>query len=544
MCSSLERFYDKVARFCLVILTAGYFLTGAASSQIISEGLGELDLWAVNFLENDEQALPATSWAASDGETLLALTRTARTRRLSPVEHVLMRRLVLSPADTPEGEGNGALLSERVRLMFQIGEASAAAQLLPTLQTAPEGFNTEEVAVDLQLAIGQTDAACLSGAGAGKTGMFWSKLRAVCFALEDNFEEAELAMELAGASSGDDGWFSRAIFAASGALKTKPEARFDDGLSLALSAKAGLEPSVRTIANSRLDLAAAIARQDTFNPAMRVQAAGVAAEAGLLTRAEHRALYKALVESDGFSPRTQLEVALKVTLSDGADPLAKARALRAALRTARGNAARYSAVARLLLPDVKSIQPSQQTERMMMDFASASLAAGAPDEAARWMSSASDADGALFEHSWLIGVLAMTGAEQGDADQMADVARVLIAQGKTREQKQAVTRLFVLWNAVGIDLPHDARNMLAGPALKAPTVQKLPAFLTTSISAAGRQQAGAEAVLRILRVTNGDAYKLAANDVSALIGALTALGQSDAARMLALEATGYWRTSL
>ena len=86
--------------------------------------------------------------------------------------------------------------------------------------------------------------------------------------------------------------------------------------------------------------------------------------------------------------------------------------------------------------------------------------------------------------------------------------------------------------------------MLAGPALKAPTVQKLPAFLTTSISAAGRQQAGAEAVLRILRVTNGDAYKLAANDVSALIGALTALGQSDAARMLALEATGYWRTSL
>lgn len=516
-----------------------------ANGQVQSAGLGEPDLWTVGFLASGEVSLPTQSWAAADSDDLLMLTRVARTGRLSPVEQTLMRRLVLSAASAPDTERRDALLAERARLMFQIGEASAAAQLLPSLKEAPAGLDTEEVAVDLQLAIGQTEAACLSGAGAGRDGVFWTKLRAVCFALEDRFEEAELAMELAASQGVRDQWLSNAIFAASGVLTKNPEAHFDSGLSLAISAKAGLAPSISTIANSRLDLAAAIARQDTFNPAMRVQAAGVAAEAGLLLAQEHRAVYQALVESEGFSPRTPLEVALHITMKAGNTSDSKARSLRAALRTARGNAARFSAVSRLLLEDIKSLTPSETTARMAGDFIKASLAADAPEEAVRWADHAGATPTDMFEQVWDVGIIVLAGGDV-PADTASKTGMMLIETAKTIKQKQAAARLFVLWDGVGISLPAAARGFLAESQFPKQAGLRNPAspYLLASLEAAANAGAGAEVVLRMLALTDGDLSGLPASDVTALISALRALGQDDAARMLALEATGYWRTRL
>ncbi len=516
-----------------------------AAGQVQSGGLAEPDLWTVGFQISREESLPTQSWAAADSDDLLTLTRVARTRRLSPVEQTLMRRLVLSAASAPESDKSDELLAERARLMFQIGEASAAAQLLPSLKVAPTGLNTDEVAVDLQLAIGETEAACLSRAGEGREEDFWVKLRAVCFTLEGRFEEAELAMELAASQGVTDGWLSNAIFAASGGLNNKPAARFDNGLSLAISAKAGLEPSISTIANSRLDLAAAIARQDTFSPAMRVQAAGVAAEAGLLPAQEHRALYKALIESEGFSPRTPLEVALHTTMKDGNDNSAKARTLRAALGTARGNPARFGAVSRLLLEDLEALRPSDTTARMATDFITASLAAGAPDEALRWAENAPGSDGVMFEPSWLVGIMVLAGADMPE-DTASKTVAALMETAKTTKQKQAAARLFVLWDAAGIDLPAKARGFLADrPAPNKSASDKTASpYLLASIEAAARAQAGAELVFQALALTNGDAYSLTPNEARTLVKSLRVLGQEDAARMLAIEATGYWRKSL
>lgn len=518
---------------------------GGAYGQVQSRALPDADLWTVSFLSADETPLPASSWAASDSADLLALTRTARTRLLSPAEQVLMRRLVLSSAAAPDSVRSDALLAERARIMFQIGEASAASQLLPTLNVKPIDLDTEEIAVDLQLAIGQTEAACLGGAGEGQEGAFWVKLRAVCFALDDNFEEAELAMELAGAQGVNDAWLSRAIFAASGVLTTKPEARFDSGLSLAISAKSALEPSGRTIANSRLDLAAAIARQDTFSPAMRVQAAGVAAEAGLLAASEHRALYKALIESEGFSPRTPLEVALKTTLETGNSQGAKARAVRAALRTARGNPARYAAVSRLLLADIKALSPSEQTSRMVLDFTYASLAAEAPDEALRWGQGSGEAAGDPFERVWMTGIMVL-GSADADKETSGEAMTALIEAAKTNKQKAAASRVLILSHAMGVVLPVEARTFLArSPAPRAQNArQGISPHLRASISAAAKDGAAAEVILRALALIKGDAYKLSSADAASLVTALRDLGQHDAARLLALEATGYWRSSL
>lgn len=535
--------FSRLMRHFSAVLS-GFILGGLSFAQVQSGGLPDPDLWTVSFLNTTETALPETSWAASDSADLLSLTRTTRTRNLSPLEQTLMRRLVLSPATAPKDDGRDELLAERARLMFQIGEASAAAQLLPTLNTPPVGFDADEVAVDLQLAIGQTDAACLNGVGDKQTGAFWTRLRAVCFALEGNSQEAELAMELAGAQGINDVWLSKAIFATSGALPNKPEARFDSGLSLAISAKAGLEPSISTIANSRLDLAAAIARQDTFSPSMRVQAAGVAAEAGLLNGEDHRELYKALVQSEGFDPRTPLEVALQMTLTEGSNPSAQARALRAALQTARGNAARYSAVARLLMPDIRTLPFVPGNARMALDFAGAALATGDLKATRDWIALGVEED--PFLAAWMLGLSALSDSEGVENASMAMIAEALLVNGKSLKQKQANMRLFMLWQAAGLQVPPQARAFLAEPAGLTDDYKQKPASeaLKASILAAADAGAGAETLLRLLAIVKGDAYRLPVQDVTALIKALRSLGQRDAARALALEASGYWHQTL
>ena len=60
--------------------------------------------------------------------------------------------------------------------------------------------------------------------------------------------------------------------------------------------------------------------------------------------------------------------------------------------------------------------------------------------------------------------------------------------------------------------------------------------------AATRSGAAAETVLRTLDITGGDPSKLDAADLAILVDALRRIGAEDAARVLAVEATGYWKT--
>ena len=122
----------------------------------------------------------------------------------------------------------------------------------------------------------------------------------------------------------------------------------------------------------------------------------------------------------------------------------------------------------------------------------------------------------------------------------------LIEAAKTEQQREAAARLFLLWESVGIALPADARGFLVKS--RAPInggVRKgVSPYLLTSLQAAAHSKAGAEVILRALALTNGDAYALTAQEAQALVKSLVVLGQDDAARALAMEATGYWRAAL
>ncbi len=513
-------------------------------AQVEEGGLDAIDPWGLGFLEPGEGALPSGMWNASRAEDLLPMMRSVRTHALTPAERTLLRRVVLSPAEKPDGDKADTVLAQRARIMYQLGEAAAAAELMARLDKPPQGMDAEALAADLQLALGNQAAACGELTKPDRTDGYWAKLRAVCAVLQGNDSGAELAIELAQTQGVYDAWLFSAIYAATGDTQGRPLARFDSGLNLALSTKVELTPPINAVSVSRPDLAAAMATRTSLPSDLRVQAAGVAAQASLLSAADHRATYEALFQEEGYTAGSPLEVALFGMRNPAAPNAAKSRMLAAALRSAAGDAARFAAVSRLVQTDIESLPQGADTARQALMFARASLAAGDASAAASW-SGATEYEGVpspdRFEAAWIDGLVILGGGDASPASVEAVTTRLVeAAQGRNR--RRAAGKLFALWAAFGITPPAEARALMN--AQSDAGTRRLNSWNVMAAKAAADGDAAGEAILQILGFTKGDPTQLAVTDLTILIAALREIGADDAARVLALEATGYWNASL
>ncbi|MEO0983827.1 MAG: hypothetical protein AAFX03_14375 [Pseudomonadota bacterium] len=429
-------------------LFASFAIAAApAAAQVEVGDLGALDPWGLGYLAEGEPSLPSDFWRASVAEDLLPLMNRARTSNLTPVERTLLRRVVLSPGARPGGDKEKDLLAERARIMFDLGEAAAAADLMSRLEQSPTGLNSEEVAADLELALGNEASACEKAESPPNERPFWMKLRTVCFALQDDFDRAALAIELAESQGVADQWLWAAVLAASGESPNRPDARFETGLTLSISAKSQLRPATETATASRPDLAAAIARREAFTPDIRVQSAGAAAESGLIDASEHRAAYEALLGVEGFNPGTALEAAVATASNPDATLDDEGRTLASALATAQGNPARYAAVSRLLKSDLDALEPVDALDRYALRFARASLAAGDAAAATAWAASAAPEEGDEassvdpFEVAWIEGLAILAGLDRSEAE-IAEVGARIAETARGQAREAAAVKLF------------------------------------------------------------------------------------------------------
>lgn len=531
-------------RAALAATALGIGLMGLspAEAQVEEGGLDFVDAFGVGYLEEGEPAMPTNMWKASRTEDLLPLIRQVRTRQLTPAERMLLRRVALSPAARPEGERAEAVLAERARILYELGEAEAAADLLGRLEENPRGLNAAELSVDLQLALGNAATACSALDDPDNTGAFWAKLRAVCAVLREDAQAAELAVELAAAQGVEDAWFTRAVFAATLEDPGETPARFDSGLNLALSTAAGLAPPENAVAAARPDLAAAMARRETIPVGVRVQAAGVAAEAGLLTGEEHRELYSDLLKTEGFEPARAIEVAVLALDDVTTQEIERARKLAMALRSSAGRPARFAAAARLFEEDLSRIGRNAQTARYGLIFARAALAAGDLERAAAWvratqLSDAPEPD--AFDLAVTRALLVLAGHDRSD-DTVQAVADALVeAAGEEDGKRLQAARLFALWTARHVPPPAVARSLMAqAPAENGAEAQD---WRMLAVRAAANADAAGEVVVATLALTQGDPTRLTATDLVAVLDTLSEIGAGDAAELLALEATGYWK---
>ena len=582
-------------------------LSCPAHAQIEDSWLEQVDPWGISYLEDDEPALRTRMWRGARGEDLLALMQEARTKGLSPAEQMLMRRLALSAGQAPEGEDSDALLAERARIAFELGEAAAAAGQFAELESP----DAAAMAADLNLVLGNEATACGELSTPGLEGDYWPKLRAVCAALAGNTSGAELAMEMAQAQGVEDSWLSAAIFALSGVAPKPPKAKFDSGIGFVMSNRAFLEVTPDAVPQDRADIAAAMARRKLTPPDARVKAAQVAAEAGLIDREEFRIAYNSALAADGFNPRTLLSEA-KFADADGARSDAEtAEAIAAALEEAQQNPARFAATASLLRDGMARLPLGPDTEDKALLFARASIAAGELEEALRWVTPpepepepepvvlepqtptalledigpAPEDDPALnaepaaepdndadltdagteetdpgaeedalppepepepepipdppsFDAAW-VGALVILSDPDASKSAIRKAADDLITAAQVEGKAEAAARIFALWTAAGTAPPSEARTFLS---LESPVddASSAPGD-AIAVWAAARSGTAAEVVLRTVSLTNGDASELGLADITLILAALEDIGAGDAARLLALEATGYWK---
>lgn len=596
-------------------------LSCPARAQIEDSGLEQVDPWGISYLGEDEPTLRTRMWRGAHADDLLALMETVRTSGLTPAEHMLLRRLALSPARAPGGTAQDSLLAERARIAFELGEAIAAAGQMARLKVAPIGTDPAVTAADLNLVLGNEASACDMLNQPDLEGEYWAKLRAVCAALAGNTSGAELAMEIAQAQGVNDPWLASAIFAASGITPNPPEARFDSGLNFAISSRANLDVAADAVPEGRPELAAAMARRKLMPPAVRVKAAGLAAEAGLLTPEEYRTAYNSALAADGFTPSTSLDKAIFLASDSFVATEEKSQAIAEALTDASASPARFAAVSGLMLADIARLPAGPETASNALIFARASLAAGDVSEATRWItppqpevttvevaevtagdapaetaseeaaagspavepvietrdgepaagssdveaqapsedrptivltdspSDATDPEETAerpvpepllpdFETVW-IGALVVLADARAESDVVDEAARKLMLAAKTEEERRKAARVFALWTGAGTAPPSDARAWLAAEDATDTAAEVLPEAL--AVLASARSGTAAETILRTLALTDGDPSALDLADLMLLLTALHDIGADDAARRLALEASGYWR---
>ncbi|MEM6535995.1 MAG: hypothetical protein AAF613_10180, partial [Pseudomonadota bacterium] len=160
-------------------LGVGLMASLSAGAQVESESMSDLSVWGERLQAADERDFPNTLWSGSDTETLLAALASVRTENLTPAESMLLRRVVLSPARKPKGEGAEALLAARADILLALGEAEAAAAIVPRAPDDGATMSREAVKTDLMMARGNEASACGRLDSAVSNEYYWLKLRAV-----------------------------------------------------------------------------------------------------------------------------------------------------------------------------------------------------------------------------------------------------------------------------------------------------------------------------------------------------------------------------
>ena len=150
--------FSRAALAAIMLAAAG--LSTAAQAQIEADSMDDLNAWGQRYLSSNESEFPSSLWRNSDDDTLLLLLQSVRTSELSPAERQLLRQTILSPATRPRGAQAEALLAERARLMLELGEARAAAALVPHLKQDARGLDAETLAVDLDMTEASLAARC------------------------------------------------------------------------------------------------------------------------------------------------------------------------------------------------------------------------------------------------------------------------------------------------------------------------------------------------------------------------------------------------
>lgn len=499
-------------------------------APIETQELRQLDAWSVAAITRQQGALDANLWERSDANFVAALLDRVPSMFESPAVSALTRRVLYSGGDGPRGDAPTAA-RKRFEALGRIGAAEALAVMAAGAGSGASDPAIATYAAQAELARGNRVEACQRGRAAANesTSAFLLRLRAFCAAAGGDRAAADLALELARGSGGqDDPWYTGAVAAAGGAPSARPPAaRYGTSLDAQLSIAAGLRPGPNPLNNASTLALSALARNERAPQPVRAQAAALAYRRGALTAAETRAIFQATPPeiTSGLPPAV---VALRqVEAAPGT--LAAATAIAGELRRATA-IADFAATSRFFHQDIAALTTAPDPASALL-FARAAVATEDMQLATRLVQSAGQAGIDRSALAPLETIIAIAGRVRGEAT--TAVVRTRIASGGA-SLSRATARDVTLMAALGFQLDGDAQTFLLTNAPQGGV--RADAGAMAALHSAVERRAVAEGALLAAIAAGEGPSRLDADSAAEIIRALRALRLDDEARRFAIEA--------
>jgi hypothetical protein len=552
------------ARNKLAALAAAWLLAAAlpaASAQTVSAApLAAADPWGAGWLGKAD-TLPNTFWSGSDADTIAPLLAGLKVESLSPAARGLLRRILLSSTRSPaRGEADGvALIPERLRLLEQLGEGQRSVDLRGRFASTDWGKTSDRLASEMELVAGRSETACARVASRRADDADWMPVRALCYALAEDYDAAALVAEqVVNADGSANTWLLSAIETMREPTKTRPAGRYATPFDTAVSVSAKLSAPSNAFAAMPGDIALGVVRHVGATPEQKRAALPRAVDQGKANAADIVAVAtleaaKPAAPARGAKPKTDhFALALAAMKDDTLGAEGKADAYASALDAAE-TSLEFRTVAIAIAAPLKALAKTEATRPHAESFARAALSVGDEALAADWrklMNTAPPETADVWAAARIDLMLDYAGAQVDSADTLKRLlssvppAPEAAAKAATPAERQAElrrienTRVLFLYVGSGRILPSAARAMLASQKTAGRGVSD---SVLARMEAALDAKANGEAALAGVPLVGSDASALSFAGLGDLIAHLRRAGLEKDADAIALEALQVWK---
>ncbi|HEC90512.1 MAG TPA: hypothetical protein ENI55_02475 [Alphaproteobacteria bacterium] len=456
--------------------------------------LAAMNADGIGVLSDKEGGFGAAMWKGTERSLLDTLLPRLPVKTNSPAMRGLIRRLLLSAADAPQGKAPpGKLIETRVKLLASMGDLAAVNRLLDAVPDRAKSEPLARIEANSRFLANDNARACaLAAARIGESDApFWQKAFIFCQALAGENDKAALGVSLLREAGNKDEIFFSLIESLAGGTKTPIKSLAQpSALRLAVARAANVRLPADVISSSRPAILRTIAISPNAPVKVRLEAAERAEAAGALPVDALRQLYtsvsfskedlanplsKAEAESGPLSRALLYRTALVQTV-----PTAQAEAVAQAFKLGRAGG-RYDSMVRVFMPVLKRIPTSAEMVWFAPEAVRAFIAAGENDAAKPWFQLLRA--GAAFNNKAkaaldaLMPLARLAGSPEAGKWTVADLTRWLDTMAKDERRIERATLLYSLFDAVSDPVPEKLWDaLLSGGPLRATVVMPNPAI--------------------------------------------------------------------
>jgi len=520
--------------------------------------LDEVDPDSFGLIGPDEGGFAPTLWRGAPRWLVELLLPRLPTAAASPAMHDLMRRLLLSGAAAPQGEGDADLLGLRLRLLFALGEIEAVERLLEAAPRSAPILSADRLRVDRLFLTGELEQVCrgLQTLLSRHNDPYWQQTLIVCQAAAGDRSAAELGLELLREQGAEPvPGFARLVQAVlqDTALPLNEIRLTPHTVGLMLSAVGQVPASL--VPTGSPPVWRALAANDALSLETRIAAAEMATRTGLMTAGALSRLYLSVEATP-----EEAEAALQGE-SEARGPIARALRYQAA-RSRTDQEARAEALQkswRMAMPEldfvtaaqasaiaVLSITPNAALADFAPDAVVVLLASGRPEAASAWFGllreqaveepAAAAAIARLAPMMTIAGAGSVVAWDDGAAIDWYRALPEAEAEAEDGGGIDRARRMFGVLEALGHPIGREGWALLLEGLPAVPAEVPPAALLHRLDGAAAEARAGEAIVLALLALGEAGAVEAGPHALVEAVGSLRAIGLERDARNIALEA--------